>query len=188
MKTFTQKTLGISSLAVALVIGLSAFQTVNASSAYTTIQGSWLISQAAGASRGSAPQVVACGDYTLVVTSASPASSTKGTFAGTFTASSIYNPEQINLPSNEQVTGSWMSGTILGVATMRVSFSGSSPAIAGSFASPPTQPAPSTPDPTPYGCTGLSSTDTLFGFVQLPSQGTEGMFIYSTQPVSSFPL
>jgi hypothetical protein len=188
MKTSTQKAFGVLSVVTALVIVVSAFQTVNGSSGYTTIHGSWLISQAAaGASSGNAPQVVACGDFTLDVTSASPASSSGGTFAGTFTTSVIYNPGSITFPTNEQVTGSWMSGTVLGQQTLRVMFSGSSPAIAGSFASPPTQPIPSTPDPTSYGCTGPSSTDTLFGFVQLPSQGTEGMFIYSTQGVSAFP-
>ena len=183
MKTLTHKAFGILSAVTALVIAISAFQPVVASGNFTTIQGSWLISQAAGASQGSAPQVVACGTYTLDVTSASSASSMGGTFAGTFSANAVYNPQSITFPTNEQITGTWMSGTILGQTTLRSMFSGSSPAIAGSFSSPTTQPAPSTPDPTSYGCTGLSSTDTLFGFVQLPSQGTEGMFIYSTQPV-----
>ncbi len=187
MKIFTHRTLGILGLVTALVIGLSAFQTVTASNGYTTIQGSWLISQAAAASNGVAPQVVACGSFTLDVTSASSPSSS-GTFTGTFATNTFYNPDSITFPTNEQVAGTWMSGTMLGQTTMKVMFSGSSPAIAGSFSSPPTQPTPSTPDPTQYGCTGLSSTDTLFGFVQLPSQGSEGMYIYSTQSVSSFPV
>ena len=183
MKTLTHKTFGALSVLTALVV-LSAFQSVNASSGFpTTINGYWLISQAAGASNGSAPQVVACGDFTLDAIAAPSASSSGGTFAGTFSTTAAYNPESITLPSNEPITGTWMSGSVLGQTTLRVMFSGSTPAIAGSFASPTTQPAPSTPDPASYGCTGLSSTDTLFGFVQLPSQGTEGMFIYSTQPV-----
>lgn len=184
LKRPTNEQFGLLGASVAVVIALLAFQPVYSSNVFTTINGHWLISQAAaGATNGKAPQVVACGDFTLDVLSASG-----GKFTGTFTTDVTYNPKSIVFPSNEPITGTWMAGTVLGQTTLRVMFSGSAPAILGSFASPATQPAPSTPDPSRFGCTGLSSSDTLFGFVQLPSQGTEGMFIYSTQDVSSFPL
>jgi len=185
-----KKVFGLLTCGVALILVLMlGFQpAVSASSSYITVNGNWMISQAAASSVGSAPQVVACGTFKLSVTSVPSSTVSGGTFLGIFTMSQVYNPENIALPSNEAVTGTWMSGSILGQPTLRVMFSGSSPvALAGSFAAPPTQPTPSTPDPTAHGCTGVALTDTLFGFVQLPSQGTEGAFIYSTQSVLGFP-
>lgn len=194
MKSLARREFGLLGASIALVIALLAFQPVYSSAEFTTINGHWLISQAAaGATNGKAPQVVACGDFTLDVTSAS-APSTRGTFGGTFTSNALYNPALLPLTFSEPIKGSWMIGSILGQPTVRVMFSGDAPAIAGSFASPAVQPTPSTPDPSGLGspgsptCTGLSGSETLFGFVKLPSQGTEGMFIYSTQDVSSFPL
>lgn len=174
---------------VGLVVLLSISQPlyVQATTPYITIEGHWLISQAAaGATAGKATQVVACGDFTLDVISAS-APSIRGTFTGTFASDALYNPKPLPLTFTEPVGGSWMIGSILGQTTVRAMFSGTSPPIAGSFASPAVQPTPSTPDPSDFGCTGLSGSETLFGFVKLPAQGTEGMFIYSTDDVSSFP-
>lgn len=177
---------GIAALAMVLILGFQP--AVSAQQGYITINGNWLISQAAASSQGSAPRVIACGTYTLSVSSSSASSAGRASFAGTFTMSSAYNPKSIALPFNEAVTGTWMSGSVLGQATLRVMFSGSSPvAIAGSFSSPPTQPTPSTPTNLPSGCTAVAQGDTLFGLVQLPGQETEGAFIYSTQQVSSFP-
>ena len=186
-----KKVFGLLTCGVALILVLMlGFQpAVSAQTSYITINGNWMISQAAASSVGSAPQVVACGTFTLSVTSASSSSVSGGTFAGTFTTITTYSQKPITMPLSEAVTGTWMSGSILGQPTLRVMFSGSSPvALAGSFASPPTQPTPSTPTNLPSGCTGVALDDSLFGFVQLPGQGTEGAFIYSTQTVANFPI
>ncbi|MBI3023764.1 MAG: hypothetical protein HYU03_01840 [Thaumarchaeota archaeon] len=167
------------SAAVTLVMMLAALQSVHAS---TTVNGGWIISQAAGQSRGVAPQVIACGTFSLAVTDSTDPTANAGTYIGTLSFTTNYGPiRSIQLPDSEQVTGTWMKSV---TGALMVSISGTSPvALTGSFASPAVQPAPSTP--TLPQCNPVSNQ--LSGFVHLPGQGTEGAFIYSDQLVASFP-
>ncbi len=158
---------------------LAALQSVHAS---TTVNGGWIVSQAAGQSQGVAPQVIACGTFSLAVTSSTDPTARAGSYVGTLSFTTNYGPiSSIQVPTSEQVTGTWMKSV---TGALMVSLSGSSPlALTGSFSSPAVQPAPSTP--TLPQCNPVSNQ--LSGFMHLPVQGTEGAFIYSDQRVTSFP-
>jgi hypothetical protein len=165
---------GVLSLVVLLGYAPSSFAT-------STITGHWVITQAAQQSHGSSPQIVACGDLTITVLQ-SLSVGQRGVFTGIISFTTIYvNPEakSVVVPLSEQITGEWM---IPGNGALFVSFKGESPVLMyGSFISPAVQPHPSI-DPTKVGCAALS--DGFLGLIHLPSQGTEGMTIYSETSVS----
>lgn len=176
-----KKTIGLFSAMVSLLLILSIAPSVYA---YTTISGDWVITQAAGQSQGLAPKVIACGTFSLAVADASNQAASRGTFSGAISFDTLYSiPRSPFIPSSEQVSGTWMKGA---TGALLVSFSGSSPVpLIGSFASPSPQPAPS--GSVADGCGAVPSSLGLAGFVHLPGQGTEGLFIYSAETVSTFP-
>lgn len=178
-----KKTIGLFSAMVSLVMILSIAPSVYA---FTTVSGDWVITQAAGQSQGVAPKVIACGTFSLAVTGASNPAASRGAFSGTISFATLHSipgsPVPV-IPSSEQVSGTWMKGA---TGALFVSFSGTSPVpLIGSFSSPSPQPAPS--GSVADGCNAVPSSLGLAGFVHLPRQGTEGLFIYSAETVSTFP-
>lgn len=150
----------------------------------TTVTGSWLISQAAGQSSGQAPTVKACGTFSLSILSSSNPAANSGTFSGVLSFQTEYpssGSAGLILPTSEAVSGAWMKQA---GGALFVSFAGSSPiAVYGSFSSPSLQPSPSAT--IADGCNPVPTSLGLGGFVQLPGQGTEGIFIYSANTVTS---
>ena len=171
-------------LALVLILGL---QPVTAAQTPVTVISSagWMISQAAGQSQGTATQVLACGTFSLTVssTSTNPAASS-GTFSGTLAFVTSYNTGIPVPPSSVPVSGSWLRNPA--THQLMVSFSAAPPSIlTGSFSSPASSPQPSTP-PLPSGYDCGSRASGLFGFVQLPiTQQSEGVFLYSTTQVNA---
>ena len=139
-----------------------------------TIQGYWVITQAAQYSQGVAPTVVACGAFNIAITSSSPLKAPSGTFSGTITTSTTSGSAgSITLP-NGQVSGKWMT---LPSGALLISFSGSN--FLGSISSPNALPSPSISPPS--GCGSMPQPGTGFlGLLHLPGQGTEGMTLYGT--------
>lgn len=176
-----KKTIGLFSAMVSLLLILSIAPSVYA---YTTISGDWVITQAAGQSQGAAPKVIACGTFSLAVAQASNPAASRGAFSGTVSFATLYSISgTLFIPASEQVSGTWMKGA---TGALFVSFSGTSPVpLIGSFSSPSPQPAPS--GSVADGCNAVPSSLGLGGFVHLPGQGTEGLFIYSAETVSTFP-
>ncbi len=176
-----KKTLGLFGAVISLVMILSIAPSVHA---FAAVNGSWVITQAAGQSQGNAPTVIACGTFSLSVTGASNPAASRGAFVGSISFNTLYSTNGAPMiPASESVSGTWMKGA---TGSLFVSFSGSSPvALSGSFSSPSPQPAPS--GSVGPGCTPIPSLLGLGGFVHLPGQGTEGLSIYSDQIVQSFP-
>ncbi|MDG6940295.1 MAG: hypothetical protein JRN39_07840 [Nitrososphaerota archaeon] len=138
-----------------------------------TISGHWVITQAAKYSQGVAPTAVACGTFTIAITSFSPLKAPSGTFSGAITTTTTYGSAgSITLP-NGPVSGKWMT---LPSGALLISFSGSN--FLGSISSPNALPSPSI---NPATCPPLPSAGTGFlGLLHLPGLGTEGMTLYGT--------
>ena len=166
---------------VSLVMLLSITYPSYASTSIPINNAGWAINQAAGQSQGTAAQVIACGTFSLAISSSSNAAASSGTFSGTITFKTAYNPEGLSVPSSPvEITGTWLRNQATGELMVR--FSSTPSTLTGSFTSPASLPEPSTPIPPP-SCEPLASG--LFGFIQSPIvQHSEGMFIYGNQEVT----
>ncbi len=166
---------------VSLLMVLSIAHPSNATTSNPINNAGWAINQAAGQSQGTATKVIACGTFSLTVSSSSNPTASSGTFSGTITFKTAYDSEELSVPSSPvEITGTWLRNQATGVLMVR--FSSMPSILTGSFTSPSSLPEPSTPSP-PQGCEPLASG--LFGFIQSPIvQQSEGMFIYWNQQVT----
>ncbi|MDG6951766.1 MAG: hypothetical protein JRN12_08015 [Nitrososphaerota archaeon] len=178
----TKKSLALSILSAFTALTILGASAPAFAATPASINGYWVITQAASASQGAAPTIVACGTFSL---SATPL--TSNTFDGKLSFSTGYSIPTFSLTlpgagSPETVIGSTMT---LPVGALFVSLKGAAPvALSASLTSPSSTPHPSI-NPTSVGCAGFSQPEFL-GLVHLPMQGTEGMTIYG--PTSGIAL
>ncbi len=174
MKSKDEVTLGISALALAVLMLASPYAYAGTSS----IPGFWVITQAATQSNGQASTVVACGSFNLnEITPVAPNIFTATvSFSLTYPSLIAYPALGLTIPGingvGAQPVGIKQSTPIPGV--LFVGFKGTT--LSGSFTSPSSLPHPSI-DPSTVGCNPFLQPEFL-GLVHLPMQGTEGMTIY----------
>lgn len=144
--------------------------------------GNWVMTQAStnAPNQARAPQVIACGTFTLGVATYPTPSTFTGTLSFTLTSSIPNGLNRLTIPGIYGVSAESISGTILSPpnGALFVSFSGKDPVLLfGSLSSPSSVPSPSI-DPTQLAGCVANAGGGFLGLVHLPGQGTEGMTIY----------